>query len=231
MTPSSRCEAVAVFSDARELRRVEDLLALRETALGLGADMRLDRRAFGQRIVRQARFAELERQRTAPRDLHGVAAAPRECRQRARAISAGDRRYCASVYRRARPGSVSCAPSEMQTRASCDSKSLAARKRTSLVATTGMPVFWLKRHGLGDQRFVVGAPQALQLEVVAIAEQRLPLARQRQRIGVAAVGEARDPRRLRRTRRARSVPRWFPRRASFDRAAARRDPGPRARRA
>ena len=49
-----------------------------------------------------------------------------------------------------------------------------------------MPVCLAERDALGDQRLVVGASQPLQFEVVAIAEQLLPVARQGQRIGVAA---------------------------------------------
>ena len=106
-----------------QLRGVEHLLAQREPGFGFRADVRLDGDAFRQREVRQPRFAELERQRAAPRDLDGIPQRLRECRRTAPPSPAGERRYCASVYLRGRFGSASCAPSEMQTRASCDSKS------------------------------------------------------------------------------------------------------------
>ena len=160
----------------------------------------LDGRAFGQRKVRQARLAELERQRAAPGDLHGVVQRLRDVGKELAPSPPGVRRYCAARVpcargwdrRAARHRRCRRAPRAIRNRC-------AARKRTSLVATTGMPVFWLSATVLATQRLVVRAPQALQFEVVTIAEQRLPVARQRQRLGVAAIGERRGPRRLPRT--------------------------------
>ena len=54
-----------------------------------------------------------------------------------------------------------------------------------MVATTGMPVSWLSATQRATCVSSSARPEPLQLEVVAIAEQLLPLARQRQRIGFA----------------------------------------------
>ncbi len=72
MTPSSRCRRSRYSAMRASCDASKTFSRSANPRSRLGADMRLDGRAFGQWIVRQPRFAELERQRTAPRDLHGV---------------------------------------------------------------------------------------------------------------------------------------------------------------
>ena len=164
-------QAVAVFSDTRELRLVENFLAFRESALRLGANMRLDGRAFGQWIVREPRFAELERQRTAPRDLHGI-------RQRFRNVGKelGHLRRCSQVLRRgvfARAVGVG----EQRAFGNADARlvrfEIAGREEAYVVGGDDRDAGLLAQgNGLGDQRFIVRAPQALQFEVVAVNRTR-----------------------------------------------------------
>ena len=51
------------------------------------------------------------------------------------------------------------------------------------------PGFLTQRHAARDEGFIFGAAQALQLEVVAVAEQRLPLARHAHRLRLTAGDE------------------------------------------
>ena len=105
-------------------------------------------------------------------------------------ISSGERRYCASVYLRTRAGSVSCAPSAIQTRASWDSKSDGPQEAHVVGGHHRNAALLAERHAAGHECFIVRPGQSLQFQVVTIAEQLLPLARQGKRLGLAA-GEQR----------------------------------------
>ena len=170
------------------LRRVEGLLACREAALGFGADVRLDGGAFGQRIVRQPRLAELELQRAAPRDLDGVV-------QRLRNVGEqlGHLLRRSQVLRRRVPA-LPVRIGELRAVGDADARfvrfEVAGGEEAHVVGGHHRNAGLLaQRHGLGHQDLVIGAPEALELEVVAIAEELLPVAREHQRIIVAAVGE------------------------------------------
>ena len=209
MTASSLSSRSRYSLEARELRRVErPARAPRNPASRLVADELLDRDALRQRIDRQPRLAELQRQRTASRDLDRVLQRLGDVGKQLApfpAASAGTAPRCTGATR---AGSASCVPSAMHTRASCDSKSAGGEEAHVVGGDHRNAGLLAERDAAGDVRFIVGAAEPLQLEVVAIAEQLLPVARQRQRLGFAAAGDARGRRRPRRRRTARSARPW-----------------------
>ena len=172
------------------------------------------------RILRQLDLAELDFETAAPGDLDACWRALRACRRTAPpsrcGVLAGIAGRC-SV--RARPGSASNAPSWMHTRASCDSKSSRREEAHVVGGHHRHAVSTRATTARRDVDLLAGAPDALQFEVVAVAEHRLP-ARKRARasssrpppsgathIAFAAAGQGDEPaeRSRRRASRARAV--------------------------
>ena len=140
------------------------------------------------------------------------------------AISCGDLQVLLARCSGARRfGSPSSAPSWMQTRASCASKSSRAEEahvvgRDDRHAAARPP----DRARRCDVALLALAPGALQLEVVTIAEQREPAARARCAHRRRGRRRARGRHRRRARRTARSGRAGFARRASCDRSSRRR---------
>ena len=159
-------QAIAVHGDACQLRRVEDLLALRESPFGFHADVTLDSRALGQRIVRKARFAELQRQGAAPCDLHGICQRLRDIGEELAHLLGRTQVLRRGVL--ARPAGVGQQRAVGDAHARLVRFEIAGGEETHVVGGDDRDAgFLAQRDGLGDQRLVIRAPQALQLEVVA----------------------------------------------------------------
>ena len=190
MTSSSRSRRCSILGDARALRRHRRAAARGEALLGLRADEGFDRDARRQRDTRAAAIspsfsAAMQRRAisTVLASASGTSAnSSRHLLGRAqvllpRCIGAGGPGPRAARRRR-------CRRALRATR-----NRPRARKRTSLVATTGTPRLVAERHGRGDVRLLVGPAEPLQLEVVAVAEQLLPVRAPAQRSRLAAVDE------------------------------------------
>ena len=115
---------------------------LLEMALQTGAaalvEQRFLRAVLGHRRMRQMVLAQLDFAAAALGDLHGVLEGFGQVGKQRQHLG-GTAQVLLFAVARSRRESSSTRPSWMQTRVSCASKSSRSRKRTSLVATRGMP--------------------------------------------------------------------------------------------
>ncbi len=189
MTAELALEPLSIFNDASRLRGIECLLARFETLLRFGANEVLDGDVRGQREDGQARFAELQRQRTTPCDLHRVLQRLGDVGEqlphlfrRTQVLRLGVPADTGRVGELRAIGDTDARLVGFEIRGAQEAHVVGGHHRNAALLA--------ERHAAGHECFIVRPRQSLQFQVVTIAEQLLPLARQGQRLGLAA-GEQR----------------------------------------